>query len=182
MRKITTLIALAISCIATITAQNSTEIQEKDKIILELQNHVAKLDKELEYYKKTLDLLNSSISEQVQDVDFKINSVIGDSKTGQIVIEGILINNGALRSIQGSQANAFDPQGNEVRTYEVSVGAGGRIAELHREIPAKFSVIFRNTTATAPILMALTLKFYSSVGLRSADISVMFRNITIEWK
>ena len=183
MKKMTFILALAIFCISFISGQNSTDIQIKDEIISVLKNRVEILEKEIEYYKETLDLLNSSMTAQDQDVEFKINSVIGNSNTGQIVIEGILINNGVLRSIQGWQSNAFDPQGNEIRALSgVSVGAGGRIAELHNDIPAKFRVEFKNTIPKTPMFRSLTIKFYSSVGIYSADLSVMFRNIPIEWK
>jgi len=182
MKKITTFIVLAIFCVTFITGQNSTNIQTKDEIILDLQNNIIKLEKEIEYYKETLNLLNSKIVAQDQNVDFKIVSVIGDSNTGKVVIEGILINNGVLRSIQGHEANAFDPQGNEIRTFEVAVGANKRIAELHKDITVKFSVEFKNVVSETPILSALTLKFYSNVEHKSNNLSVTFRNISIEWK
>jgi hypothetical protein len=182
MRKFAFFITLAIFCASTMKGQNSADIQTKDAIILELQNNIAKLEKEIEYYKTTLDLLNSKIIAEDQNVEFKINLVTGDSNTGKIVIEGIFINNGVLRSIQGWQANAFDLQGNEMRTFAVAVGSGGKIPELHRDIPTKFRIEFTNSIPDTPMLTALTIKFYSSVGIRSNDISIMFRNIPVEWR
>ena len=182
MKNFAFFIALTIFCVTSVIGQNSTPVDKKDETILALQNNIVKLEKEIEYYKKTLDLLNSKITAQDQNVDFKINSVIGDSNTGKIVIEGILTNNGVLRSIQGHEANAFDPQGTEIKTFEVSAGAEKRIAELHKDIPTKFSVTFKNADSDAPMLKALTLKFYSSIGPRNNNISVMFRNVSIEWK
>ena len=182
MKRTTFLIALAIFCVTSTTGQNSTDIQAKDKIILDLQNQVAKLEKEIEYYKKALNLQNSNVTAEDQGVEFKINSVNGNLNTGIIVIEGILINKGVIRSIQGREANAFDPQGNEIRTIAVSVGAGGRISELNREIDVKFRVEFKNSISEVHIFRNMTIKFYSSVDYKSSDISVTFRNVSIEWK
>ena len=180
MKKNVLLIALAIFCIAASVAQNNANNETKDETITRLQNNIVKLEKEVEYYKKTLDLLNSKIVSQDQNVEFKINSVIGDSNTGKVDIEGILINNGVLRSIQGQLANCIDPQGNETITYQLTVGAGRRLEQLNREIPVKFVVTFKSIPKT-PLISALTLKYYSSVDFRNNDISVMFRNISIDW-
>ena len=180
MKKYTFLIALAIIYIAPAVGQNNSNNETKDETITRLQNNIVKLEKEIEYYKKTLDLLNSKIVAQDQNVEFKINSVTGDSNTGKVVIEGIVINNGVLRSIQGHVANCFDPQGNETITYQLTVGADKRLDQLNREIPVKFSVTF-NSIPKAPLLSALSLKYYSRVDIRSNDLTVMFRNISIDW-
>ena len=108
------------------------------------------------------------------------DDVTGDSNTGKVVIEGIVINEGVLRSIQGQVANCFDPQGNETITYQLTVGADKRLDQLNREIPVKFSVTF-NSIPKAPLLSALSLKYYSRVDIRSNDLTVMFRNISIDW-
>jgi len=181
MKKITIFIVFAIFCLTSVAGQNSTNTETKDETISKLQNEVSKLEKEIEYYKKTLDLLNSKITAQDQNVEFKINSVIGDLNTGKVTIEGIVINNGVLRSLQGHQANAFDPQGNEIQTFDVIAGAD-RIKELQKDIPAKFKIVFKSTVPNTPILKSLNLKFYSWVELKQADVSVTFRNIPIEWK
>jgi hypothetical protein len=182
MRKITLFIAMAIFCLPSIIGQNSDDSQA---VILQLQNRVSELEKEVEYYKQTLNLLNSKTTATDKNVDFKV-TVIGERNTGKITVEGILVNNGVTRSVQRDFAQLFDPQGNERNTRDIVLGNGNiRLDELHREVPVRFSVEMGHITPETPILSALTIRLlsnYTSTPLRSDNLSVMFRNIPVEWR
>lgn len=167
----------------TVQIENLKTKNEKQKIILDTkENEISKLREEIKYYKETLNLINSKISTKYKDIEFKINSVIGNSNTGKIMVEGIFINNGVLRSIQCYKAKIFDPQGNGVNSFSVLVGNEKRIDKLYKDIPTKFSVELEQVIEGTPVLKFLMIDFYSKIGYKSDDINVVFKNLKIKWE
>ena len=163
--------------------ENLKNENEKQKIIVNTkENEISKLKEEIKYYKETLNLFSSKISTKYKDLNFKINSVIGNSNTGKIMVEGIFVNNGVLRSIQGQKAKIFDPQGNGVNSYKVLVGNEKRIDKLYKDIPTKFSVELEQIIEGTPVIKSLMIDFYSRLGYKSDDISIVFKNLTIKWE
>lgn len=158
------------------------ELTEKNEIIVEKQNKISKLESEIEYYKKTLNLFNSKISTENKNVTFKINSVIGDSNTGKIIVEGILINNGIIRSIQTKRVKAFDPKGNGINKFKMSVGNETRIEKLYKDVPIKFTIELEQIIEGTPIIKALIIDFYSNVGYKRDGLSIVFKNLSVKWR
>jgi hypothetical protein len=156
-------------------------ILEENKIS-EMNNQISKLNKEIKYYKETLNLFSSKIETNYKDVNFKINSVVGNSNTGKIMVEGILVNNGLTRSIQGYKSKVFDPKGNGIDSYKILVGNGTRIDKLYKDIPTKFSVELEQVIEGTPVLKALMIDFHSNVGYKSDKINVVFKNLSIKWE
>lgn len=157
------------------------DLTKKEQIISNQTETISKQEKEIQYYKESLDLLSSKISTVNKDVTFKINSVVGDSNSGIVTIEGILINNGVLRSIQGQKAIAFDPKGNGLPTYKISVGNETRIEKLLKDVPTKFSLNLEQIVVGTPMLTALIIDFYSNVGYKSDALNVVFKNLDVTW-
>jgi hypothetical protein len=156
---------------------------EKQKIIVNTkENEISKLKEEIKYYKETLNLFNSKISTKYKDLNFKINSVIGNLNTGKIIVEGIFVNNGVLRSIQGLKAKIFDPQGNGVDSYKVLVGNEKRIDKLYKDVPTKFSVELEQIIEGTPVIKSLVIDFYSKLGYKSDNISIVFKDLTVNWE
>ncbi|MCI2230023.1 hypothetical protein MC378_12665 [Polaribacter sp. MSW13] len=167
----------------TVQIENLKNENEKQKTIVDIkENEILKLKEEIKYYKETLNLFNSKISTKYKDLDFKINSVIGNSNTGKIMVEGIFVNNGVLRSIQGQKAKIFDPKGNGVNSYKVLVGNEKRIDKLYKDIPTKFSVELEQIIEGTPVIKSLMIDFYSRLGYKSDDISIVFKNLTVKWE
>lgn len=158
---------------------------ENENLKLELtkrESTINDLTKEIEYYKQTLELIDSKISAENKDVTFKINSVKGNSDTGKVIVEGILINNGALRRIQGRQANAFDPKGNSTMSYKVKFGNASSVEKVLKDIPTKFNIELEQIVDGTPMIKALIIDFYSRLGIKSDDLNVVFKNLNIDWK
>ena len=164
--------------LSSLKSDNATlksELNKKESVINEQLN-------EIEYYKQTLSLFESRISTESNDVMFKINSVEGNSNTGKVIVEGILVNNGPLRSIQGHKSNAFDPKGNGIKSYKVKLGNEKRINKLLNDVPTQFNVEFEQIIEGTPTIRALIVDFYSNIGNRRDNINVVFKNLDIDWK
>lgn len=163
-------------------ASLKSELITKDGIITTQNVTIDQQKKEILYYKETLALINSKITTENKEVTFKINSVTGNSDTGTVMIEGILINNGVLRSIQGHKANAFDPKGNGIMSYKMTVGNETRIAKLLKDIPTKFTVELNEIVSGTPIITALLIDFYSNVGYKKDALNIVFKNLNVHWE
>ncbi len=157
-------------------------LSQKESIIATQNSTISKLTKDVEYYKETLNLMSSSISMVEKDVSFKINSVIGNSSTGKVVIEGILVNNGVVRSLQSQQSNATDPQGNRSTSYVMSLGGETRIPKLNSEVPLKFMIEYSDIKPNTTDIKQLVMTYFSMVNYKKDDISVTFKNLSIDWK
>ncbi len=164
------------------TKKLKATLNVKENEITQLNNQVIKLDEEIKYYKKTLNLINSKIETKFKDVDFKINSVTGNSNTGKITVKGILINKGVLRSIQGKSSKIFDPQGNGINSFKVLVGNETRIDKLFKDVPTKFSVEIEQVIEGTPVIKILMIDFYSNIGYSSDNINIVFKNLSINWE
>ncbi|QXP53658.1 hypothetical protein [Cellulophaga sp. HaHa_2_1] len=163
-------------------ASLKSELITKDGIITTQNVTIDQQKKEVLYYKETLALINSKITTENKEVSFKINSVTGNSDTGTVMIEGILINNGVLRSIQGHKANAFDPKGNGIMSYKMTVGNETRIAKLLKDIPTKFAIELNEIVSGTPIITALLIDFYSNVGYKKDGLNIVFKNLNVHWE
>jgi len=177
---------LLLSTITIFGQVDCKELQSKltktNKINSSQITTITKQEIEIQYLKETLNLVNSKISSKNKGVLFKINSVIGNSDTGKIIIEGLLVNNGVIRSIQVSNANAFDPQGNGMMSYKMSVGSQMRIGKLLKDIPTKFTIEFSEVALETPVITALIIKFHSNVGYKNDALSVIFKNLNVSWE
>lgn len=157
-------------------------LDQKESTIATQISKISKLEKDIEYYITTLNLMSSSIIVNEKDVNFKINSVIGNSTTGKVVIEGILVNNGVARSLQNQQATCIDPQGNIEKSFQMSLGGENRIKDLNVGVPVKFTVEFTTIMADATDIKQLVVTYHSNVNHKSDPITVTFKNLSIDWK
>lgn len=159
----------------------NTELNSKNQIITFKSDSITELKKQILYFKETLALLNSTISAENKEVSFKINSVMGSSKTGKITIEGLLVNRGILRSIQGQKAVATDPKGNGTITYNMTVGNTIRIEKLLENVPTKFTLELEKLPVNIPVIKSLIIDFYSTVAFKSDPLNVVFQNLEVNW-
>lgn len=157
-------------------------LSQKESIITNQNNTISKLTKDIEYYKVTLNLMSSSTSTIEKDVNFKINSVIGNIVTGKVIIEGILINSGAVRSLQVQSSNSIDPQGNISKSYKMTLGGETRLPILNSDVPVKFSVEFSDIVPNTTDIKQLVMNYFSMINYKKDDITVTFKNLTIDWK
>jgi len=174
---------LALSTYGQSDASQLEEQNEKLKTeLLNKENVIQNLKKEIVYYKETLQLMESKISSEDKEVTFKINNVQGDSTTGKVFVEGILINKGATRRIQGWKASAFDPKGNGIMSYQVKLGKYNSIEKLLKDVPTNFNLELEQIVEGTPIITALIIDFYSRIGTKSDNLNVVFKNLRIDWK
>ena len=158
------------------------ELTKKDQTLAVQKNTINDQLNKIQYYKEALNLLNSKITAESNEVSFKINSVIGNSSTGIIKVEGILINNGPVRSIQVQKANSFDPKGNSAMSYTMKLGNDIRIAKLLKDIPSKFTVEIKELAEGTPLITALIIDFHSSIDYKKNDLNVVFKNLDVSWE
>ncbi|WP_053404889.1 hypothetical protein [Persicobacter sp. CCB-QB2] len=157
-------------------------VEEMNRQINEKTNEIQQLNASIAYYKNTLKLINSKKETECNDVLFKINKVTGNSNSGEVKIEGVVINTKLERSLQGSFSEVFDPQGNVSTSYKIEVGNQKRLAALYKDVPVKFSAVIEQYDLDAPIINLLKMKFYSSVGYKKDDLIVVFKNLEVDWR
>lgn len=179
MNKLLSLILVFI-CVALFS--HAQTLDDKDKRINELENQVKALNKDIDYYKETLNLMQSTTKDEDKGVVFTINSVVGDSKTGNVLVSGILVNKGNVRFICYEQVLCYDPKGNEFESSKRMLGANASINELELDIPVKFSVEFSDIPIDTPLFTMLKFKFFSSLEFGPDNISISYRNIPIVWR
>ena len=119
----------------TINEQLNAELTKKSEIITNQKEQISKLESELDYYKETLDLMNSKIIVKQDDFVLKINSVIGQSSTGTIRIEGVVENKGPQRTFRSyrSKTLLYDPKGNIYKAYKVKFGDLDHLQEFQKK-------------------------------------------------
>lgn len=182
MKKILLVLSLLIFSFNIFSQAKANKTESKlDSIIQAKDAEIEKLKKEIEYYKQTLNLFNSKIESENKDVTFKINSIVGDTSTGYVTIEGILNNNGVIRSLQTHQTELIDAQGNTATIYDMSLGDDIRLEKLRKDRPVKFTVTIKTIIEGTPVIKSLTMKFHSSVGFKDDPIEVVFTNLSIDW-
>ncbi|QTE22015.1 hypothetical protein [Polaribacter cellanae] len=163
--------------------ENLKNENEKHKRIVNIkENEISKLKKKIKYYKETLSLLSSKIEATDKNVNFKITSVNGNTNTGEIVIEGIAINKGILRTLQGKSSIIYDPKGNTTRGYKMSFGEVTRIEKFHKDIPTKFKLLVKEIVPKTPMLKSVNIEFYSTIGYKNDHLYIVFNNLRIKWK
>ncbi|MDO6473304.1 hypothetical protein [Maribacter sp. 1_MG-2023] len=158
------------------------ELTTKDNIIVSQNDKMDKLEKDIEYYKETLNLISSKISTKDNDVTLKINSVVGNSNSGVVNINGILINKGAVRPVQGQKAYATDPQGNGIMSYKLKIGGLSRVDKVLKDVPTKFTIELEQIVEGTPMLASLIIDFYTRSGYNKDKLNVTFKNLNIIWE
>lgn len=158
-----------------------TELTKKEAIITSQLENISKLEKDISYYKETLDLMNSKISKVTKDVTFKITSATGDTNTAEVLVEGILINNGGLRSMQIYKTEAFDPKGNSLKYGALNIGLTKRVSKLFNDIPTKFTATLKGAAEGTPMIKSLMIEFISKKTGPQETLTVAFKNIPIIW-
>ncbi len=158
------------------------ELTKKEKIVVAQQTNIAKLEKDVKYYKETLNLRSGKV--QIIQDNFKliINSVIGKSNSGTIIIEGIVENNGIMRAFRPSRYTTFiyDPKGNNYRASKIKFGTLDHIQEFQKSLPLKFTIIFDKIGEEMPVISNLTAIFTNATGGKYTD--MIFKNLPVVWE
>lgn len=174
--------------------QSSSACAEKDAIIVKQKQELAnkldlieKLEKDIVYYKETLHLLSSEPILAYNGITFRITAIKGDTTNGKVLVEGLLTNSGAENFLQSHSAKAFDPQGNgyQVQASYIEIANAVRIDKLYNDVPMKFTVSIaglQKIPVGTPMIKALEIEFLTENGTKLETISLLFRNLTIDWK
>ncbi|QCX39550.1 hypothetical protein FF125_14285 [Aureibaculum algae] len=186
MRKLQLLSLFTIISLTTAFAQEECDelkmvLSNKEAVIATQKEAIAKQQKEIAYYQETLNLINSKISSETNDVTFKITSATGDTNSAEVLIEGLMINNGVLRMMQIGSTEAFDPQGNSLKYSKLNIGLGKRVDKLFSDVPVKFSASLKGVIEGTPFIKSLVVKFYTKSSGPQKTISVAFKNIPVVW-
>ena len=160
----------------------NTAISKTEKIVVSQTETITKLDKDIHYYKETLKLLNSKISTKTKEVTFKITAAKGDSNTAEVLVEGLMINNGGLRFMQTARAEAFDIKGNSLKPGALLIGPTRRVDKLFNDVPTKFTVVLKNVSEETPMIKSLMVEFYSKRNGPQEKVMPSFKNIPVIWE
>lgn len=158
-----------------------TELNEKNKIVATQKKNISKLESDIQYYKKTLELLNSKITTEGNNIVFKINSVVGKSDLGKVLIKGLIENKGAVGKFQTKVTELIDPQGNRYKSYKITYGGERHLANFQKNIPVKFKIEFDGIIDEVPVLKVLNWEVYGS-RISGRSYNVMFKNLPITWE
>lgn len=158
----------------------NSKLTNQGLVISKQKKNIEKLNSEIEYYKETLNLLNSKISAEGNNVIFRINSITGKSDLGKILIEGLIENKGAVGKFQTQNIELTDPKGNHYKTYKVSFGEERYIPSFQKNIPTKIMIEFDKIIEETPMIKALVLNIYGEYPGRTYN--VIFKNLPVVWE
>ncbi len=158
-----------------------TELNDKNEIINLQNNNISQLEKDIEYYKEALGLLNSKTVVKQDGFILKINSVTGISNNGVIIIEGLVENKNELRALRKNAYKTiiYDSKGNNYKAAEVKFGNFDHLQEFQKDLPVKFTITFRNITEEMPVINNLTAIFTNRTGKEYEK--MIFKNLTVNW-
>ncbi|NJB35291.1 hypothetical protein [Croceivirga sp. JEA036] len=158
-----------------------SELTEKNGILSVQKERIEKLESEINYYKETLNLLNSKITGEGNNVIFKINSVKGKTDLGKIIIEGLIENKGAVGKFQSKSIELTDPQGNIYKSSKVSFGGESYLPQFQKNLPVKVQIEFDKIIDESPIMKAMVWSIYGGQRF-GASYTVIFKNLAVEWE
>lgn len=184
MKKILTISGILLINIFYAQKTNCSQLEQ------ELTNKTSQIDqlqKQVEYYKETLDLLKPISTVSLDGMTFSITKAIGSVKNKTINFIFTYQNTDSTdrKFFQCEQAFGIDPQGNQLQSYEVFVGAnnGIRVENIKPNIPTKATLIFKTTEINFPIIRILKIKIYSNDSLKNGTTQdLIFENIPLTWE
>ncbi len=140
-----------------------------------LFNRVSELEKQVVYFKEALNLLNTKDKLESEKIIYRINLVKGSLDNGTITIEGLIENKGAVKRFQGQVNVVVDAKGNSYKTYGMTLGGDTWIPKFQRNLPTKFSIVFKEIVDETPIIKSLSIKAYNRK-------TVVFKNLSVNWE
>jgi len=159
-----------------------TKLNQKEEIIVTQKANITKLENEVNYYKETLNLMNGKVRLEQDNFILIINSVIGKSNSGTVIIEGIVENKGIVRAFRPSGFRTFiyDPKGNNYEASKIKFGTLSHIQEFQKNTPVKFTLVFDKIGEEMPLITNLTAIFTNARGERYTD--MIFKNLPVIWE
>lgn len=138
--------------------------------------------KENEYLRKMLNIIQTEISQTVDNTEIRLIRASGDSKAQTIRVEFILINIKANKRIYLNKPRAIDLEGNAYNTnygpFEIGTSDGNAI--INTNVPTKAAVVFKKVLPDVKILKSVDFQ-YSSEDTQG-EANVMFNDVKITWK
>ena len=158
----------------------SSELTKKNDEIAIKNNDIQKLKTETQYYKETLELLNTKNLKESDNIIYRINSITGKFDDGIIIVEGLLENKGAPDKFQPKNIEIYDPKGNKYRASKFKIGNSKLlfVDKMERNLPTKFRFEFNGVLEQTPVLKALIFNFYR----HTKKSTVIFKNLNINWE
>ncbi|OGX82225.1 hypothetical protein [Hymenobacter coccineus] len=117
----------------------------------------------------------------VQKVDFALAKCEGNAKSQTVTVTLLLTNAGANRDLQFDNVKAVDSQGEEYKTFDIHIGAGGIRNGIATGVPIKAVFIIPKVLSSTKSFKLLSCPVYDTTS-PGRSISVEFRDVAIAWK
>lgn len=117
----------------------------------------------------------------VQKVAFTLVKCEGNAKSQAVTVTLLLTNAGANQDLQFENAKAVDDQGEEYKTYDIHIGAGGARNSLATSVPVKTTFIIPKVLPTTKSFKLFSCPVYDNAS-PGRTIAVEFQNVAIAWK
>ena len=157
----------------------NSELTKKDGVIESQVQELSKLKTQNNYFKETLDLLNTPNSKEGDKVMYRINTVEGDLSVGIITITGTIENLSIVKRWQSKKIKIIDLKGNAYNGRLRFNDGTWSIAQLQKNIPIKFTVTFNKILEEAQVLRALMFDMYGANGKGHI---VTIKNLDVQWQ
>ncbi|MCG1035921.1 hypothetical protein [Polaribacter sargassicola] len=158
----------------------NSELAQKKQLISLQVNDIKKLNSEIQYYKESLNLLNTKNQKESNNIIYRINSVKGKYDNGTIIVEGSIENKGFPTKFVAQSIDIFDPKGNKYKASKFQIGNSKLlfVGKLERNLPTKFIFEFKGISEEIPVLKALIFNHYEHTKMSS----VTFNNLSVNWE
>ncbi len=156
-----------------------SELDKKNGIIDSQAQELSKLKTQNNYFKETLDLLNTTNSKEGDKVLYRINSVEGNLSVGTISITGTIENLSIVKRWQSKKIKIIDLKGNAYNGKLRFNDGTWSIAQFQKNIPIKFTVTFNKILEETQIIRALMFDMYGANGKGHI---VTLKNLEVQWQ
>jgi len=157
------------------------ELTQLQELSTTQEETIDELKGDIEYFKETLNLLESKIVIEQDGFVLKINSVAGRRSNGTVTITGLVENTGVLPAFRPREFKTmlYDAKGNIYKASKMSFGNLDNLQEFQKNLPVTFSVVFDKIGEEMPVIKNLTLVFNNRTGYEYGH--MIFENLDVIW-
>jgi hypothetical protein len=134
------------------------------------------IQKENDYLKKALHILNPVKTVTAKNIGFNISKCEGNAKEQSIYLTLVLTNHGPNTDLGLRKAIAVDAEGNEYETYQINIGSGSSNNKVYTDVPVKTIFKFEKVLPTVKLLKLIAIEFTGN------NCGFEYKDIPVTWK
>jgi len=161
---------------------SAQSLEEQNK---KLKQEVETLKHDNDYFRKTLNILQSDLKATSSDnIEFQLISCIGSKADKTVSLEFLITNKEVDKAIQFSPdkyATGIDLQGNSYETGGIKIGTQMYASTISQDVPLKFRFGFNAVDPAVAVFKLVSIQYFLPEGNYGTK-SVKYKDVQITWK